>query len=185
MPYKIDGKDRVSFGEIVGGAFRKHHGVWKQDSTRGDIIPAVKDHPILTAVGEIWGPTDVYRTYPEGEGLPEGCTALVMGQPLIGRERGGKDNPEKIPLPVVWTKEWKTSTGKSARVLHSTMGSARDLQCPALRRLVVNGVYWGIAMEDAISTESSVEIVGQYAPKESGFNYEKLGVVPKPAKDYR
>ena len=185
LPYKIDGKDRVSFGEIVGGAFRKHHGVWKQDSTRGDIIPAVKGHPILTGVDEIWGPTDVYRTYPEGESLPEDCTALVMGQPLIGRERGGKDNPDKIPLPVVWTKEWKTSTGKSARVLHSTMGSARDLQCPALRRLVVNGVYWGIAMEDAISTESSVEIVGEYAPKESGFNYEKLGVVPKPAKDYR
>ena len=185
LPYKINGKEKVSFGEIVGGAFMKHHGNWSRDSTRGDIIPEVKDHPILTGVGEIWGPTDVYRTYPEGGSLPEDCTALVMGQPLIGRERGGEDNPKKIPLPVVWTKEWQTSKGAKARVLHSTMGGARDLQCPALRRLVVNGVYWGLKLEDKIAAGSSVDTVGEYEPKESGFAYEKLGVVAKPVSAYR
>lgn len=185
LPYKINGKERVGFGEIVGGSFRKHHGNWQRDSTRGDIIPEVKDHPILTAVGEIWGTTDVYRTYPEGGSLPEGCTPLVMGQPLIGRERGGRDNPNKIPLPVVWTKEWRTSKGTNARVLHSTMGGASDLKCSALRRLIVNGVYWGMNMEQEISAESSVEIVGDYAPKKSGFAYEKLEIVPKPASAYR
>jgi hypothetical protein len=95
-------------------------------------------HPVLTGVKGLWGPTDVYRTFKEGTGLPEGCTALVYGQPLIGRVQGGKDNPEKEPLPVVGSKGWKTTGGKTARVLQSTMGSAKDLENPGLRRLIVN-----------------------------------------------
>jgi hypothetical protein len=145
----------------------------------------MKDHPILIGVEDIWGPSDVYRTFKECEGLPEGCTALVMGQPLIGREHGGADNPDKEPLPVVWFKNWETSEGKMARVLHSTMGSARDLQSAGLRRLVINGVYWGLEMEDRISTESSVECVGDYEPRSGGFNYEALGVVPQPPSAFR
>ena len=182
--YKIDGND-INIGKILGGAFMSHHGNWSRDSTRGDIVPEMKDHPILTGVKDIWGTSDVYRTYKEGEGLPEDCTALVLGQPLIGRERGGADNPEKIPLPVVWFKNWKTSEGKLARVLHSTMGSAEDMECPGLRRLVINGVYWGLAMEKQISATSSVEYTGEYKPLSSGFNYEKIGVILKEPEAYR
>lgn len=184
LPYKIDG-EQVQFRDIVGGAFIKHHGVWSRDSTRGDIIPEMKDHPILSGVKDIWGLTDVYRTYPEGESLPEGCIALVNGQPLIGREQGGEDNPEKEPLPVVWIKDWTTSEGKKARVLHSTMGSGKDFENPGLRRLAINGVYWGLGMEDQISPDSSVEYVGDYEPLSSGFAYEKLGVIPRPISYYR
>jgi hypothetical protein len=182
--YKIDGKD-ISIGKLLGGAFMSHHGNWHRDSTRGDIVEAMKDHPILTGVKDIWGPSDVYRTYKEGEGLPEDCTALVYGQPLIGREKGGADNPKKIPLPVVWFKNWKTSGGKEARVLHSTMGSAKDLESAGLRRLVINGAYWGLGMEKEISPTSSVEYTGDYEPLVSGFAYEKLGVVPQKPEAYR
>jgi len=184
LPYEINGK-RVNIGDIVGGSFMKHHGAWQADSTRGDIVPEKKDHPILTGVKDIWGLTDVYRTYPEGGSLPEGCTALVMGQPLIGREQGGKDNPEKEPLPVVWIKNWKTSEGKAARVLHCTMGSGKDFENPGLRRLVVNAAYWGMGMEEKISAESSVEYISEYKPLSSGFNYEKLGVFLRPPTAYR
>lgn len=184
LPYEIDGK-RVNIGDILGGSFMSHHGNWQADSTRGDIIPEMKDHPVLTGVKDIWGLTDVYRTFKEGTGLPEGCTALVMGQPLIGRVQGGADNPKKEPLPVVWIKDWKTSGGKAARVVHSTMGSAKDLENPGLRRLVVNGAYWGLAMEDKITPDRSVDYASDYKPLSSGFNYEKLGVVPRPPADYR
>lgn len=184
IPYKIDGK-QVNFGDMVGGAFMSHHGNWSRDSTRGDIIPEMKDHPILSGVKDIWGTTDVYRTYKEGAGLPEGCTALVNGQPLIGREPGGADNPEKEPLPVVWFKYWTTSSGEKARVLNSTMGSAKDLRNEGLRRLVVNGAYWGMGMEDQIDPNRSVDYASEYKPLDSGFNYEKLGVVPKPPAAYR
>ena len=184
LPYEIDGK-RVNIGDIVGGAFMNHHGNWSADSTRGDIISEMKDHPVLTGVKDIWGLTDVYRTFKEGGSLPEGCTALVMGQPLIGREQGGADNPEKEPLPVIWTKNWKTTSGKAARVLHCTMGSGHDFENSGLRRLVVNGTYWGLGMEEKISAESSVEYASEYKPLSSGFNYEKLGVIPRPPADFR
>ncbi|NNM29796.1 MAG: hypothetical protein HKO57_09745 [Akkermansiaceae bacterium] len=184
LPYKIDGK-QVTIGQILGGSFMNHHGNWHRDSTRGDIVPEMKDHPILTGVGEIWGPSDVYRTFKEGTGLPEGCTALVLGQPLIGREKGGEDNPQKEPLPVVWIKDWTASGGRKARVLQSTMGSARDLESPGLRRLLVNAVYWGMGLEDRITADRSVDYTGDYAPLPSGFNYEKLGVIPRPPAAYR
>ncbi len=184
LPYEIDGK-RVNIGHILGGSFMSHHGEWQADSTRGDIVPAQKDHPILKGVKDIWGLTDVYRTFKEGEGLPEGCTALVMGQPLIGRVQGGKDNPEKEPLPVVWVKPWKTTSGKEARVVHCTMGSGKDFENPGLRRLIINSAYWGMGLEDKITAESSVEYASPYKPLSSGFNYEKLGVVPKEPGDYR
>jgi type 1 glutamine amidotransferase len=184
LPYKINGR-QISIGEILGGSFLDHHGNWQRDSTRGDILPAMKEHPILIGVRDIWGSSDVYRTFKEGTGLPEGCTALVNGQPLIGREPGGADNPDKEPLPVVWFKPWQTSTGRTARVLQSTMGSARDLENPGLRRLIVNAAYWAMALEGHITPGSSVSYTGDYQPLASGFNYEKLGVVPRPPAAYR
>jgi hypothetical protein len=184
LPYKIDGK-QVQFGDhVLGGSFRGHHGNWHRDSTRGDIVDAMKDHPILKGVKDIWGPSDVYRTYKEGGHLPDGCTALVYGQPLIGREQGGQSNPKKEPLPIVWIKNWQTSDGQNARVFHSTMASGKDLESAGLRRLVVNASYWCIGLEGKISDTSSVEYVDEYMPLASGFNYEKLGVVPKMPKEY-
>ncbi|MFK8110987.1 MAG: ThuA domain-containing protein [Rubripirellula sp.] len=185
LPYKIDGK-QTRFGKhVLGGTFLGHHGNWHRDSTRGEIVPSMKGHPIVKGVGGIWGPSDVYRTYKEGEQLPEDCTALVDGQPLIGRERGGRANPKKEPLPVAWIKHWKTSDGQMARVFHSTMGSGKDFQDEGLRRLVVNAAYWCVGLEDKISATSSVDIVGEYKPLASGFKYENLGVVPQLPAAYR
>jgi type 1 glutamine amidotransferase len=185
LPYKIDGK-QVRFGDdVLGGSFRGHHGNWHRDSTRGDVVEEMKNHPILIGVKDIWGPSDVYRTFKEGGQLPEGCQALVYGQPLIGRQPGGESNPKKIPLPVVWIKNWKTSDGKSARVFHSTMGSAKDFENAGLRRLVVNACYWCTGLEEKISADRSVDYVGPYKPLASGFNYEKLGVIPQMPESYK
>ena len=97
----------------------------------------------------------------------------------MGRNHDDAPNTKKVPLPVAWFKTWKTSEGKNARVFHSTMGSAKDLQSAGLRRMVINAAYWGMGMEAAISPDSSVDYVGAYKPLASGFNYEKLGVFPK------
>lgn len=185
LPYKIDGK-QIQFGEqVLGGTFRGHHGNWHRDSTRGDIVETMKDHPILRGVANIWGPSDVYRTFPENGELPRDCTALVNGQPLIGREQGGESNPKKIPLPVIWIKPWKTSGGKLARVFHSTMGSGKDFENEGFRRCIVNACYWCTQLEDQIPSQSDVSYVTPYAPLASGFNYEKLGVMPKMPAEYR
>jgi hypothetical protein len=185
LPYKIDGK-QIRFGDdVLGGSFRGHHGNWHQDSTRGEVVEAMQDHPILKGVEDIWGPSDVYRTFKEGGHLPDGCTALVFGQPLIGRQHGGQANPKKEPLPIVWIKNWQTSGRKTARVFHSTMASAKDLESPGLRRLLVNASYWCMGLEDKIPPTSKVDYVDQYSPLASGFNYEKIGVTPKLPKQYK
>ena len=156
LPYKIDGKT-VNFGrDVLGGSFMGHHGRWHADSTRGTIVEELKGHPIAVGVDDIWGPSDVYRTYKEGTGLPEGCTALVWGQPLTGRNHDDPPNPGKEPLPVAWFKTWQTSEGKKARVFQSTMGSGKDLESAGLRRLIINAAYWGLGMEAAISPTRSV-----------------------------
>ncbi len=185
LPYQINGK-QVRWGEdVLGGTFMEHHGRWHADSTRGTIVPEQKNHPILTGVSDIWGNSDVYRTYREGTSLPADCTALVWGQPLMGRNHDDAVNPKLEPLPVAWFKYWQTSNGKKARVFHSTMGSADDLKSAGLRRLLINAAYWGMEMEAAITANRSVDIVGTYHPLESGFNYEELGVVPKPISAYQ
>ena len=185
LPYKIGGK-QVRWGEdVLGGAFMNHHGRWQADSTRGKIVEEQKAHPVLTGVSDIWGNSDVYRTYKEGTGLPVGCTALVWGQPLMGRQPDDPPNEKLEPLPVAWVKPWETSTGKFARVFHSTMGSGTDFKSAGLRRLVINAAYWCMGMEASITANRSVDIIGDYQPLGSGFNYEKLGVKPHPASHYR
>ncbi|MFT6240744.1 MAG: hypothetical protein ACJAQT_002836 [Akkermansiaceae bacterium] len=186
LPYEINGKKSVSFGrDILGGDFMGHHGRWHADSTRGTIVAELKDHPIARGVTDIWGPSDVYRTYKEGSALPEDCTALVWGQPLMSRSPDDKPNTKKVPLPVAWFKNWTTTKGKEARIFNSTMGSARDLQSAGLRRLVINAAYWGMALESKITKDRSVDYVAPYSPLASGFNYEKLGVVPQMPAAYK
>lgn len=185
LPYKINGK-QVRWGEdVLGGSFMNHHGRWHADSTRGTIVEALKDHPIVAGVTDIWGTSDVYRTYKEGGSLPAGCTALVWGQPLMGRKPDDAPNTKLEPLPVAWFKSWQTSSGKSARVFHTTMGSASDMESAGLRRMIINAAYWGMGMEAVINPTRSVEIVGEYKPLGTGFNYKQLGVVPKPVAAYK
>ena len=185
FPYTVNGK-AVRFGEdVLGGTFRSHHGNWHADSTRGMLVEAQRDHPILCGVDDIWGPSDVYRTYPEDGSLPADCTALVYGQPLMGRQHDDLPNPEKEALPVAWTKTWTGSSGKTARVFHVTMGSARDYQSAGLRRLTINAAYWCLLLEDQITATASVDLVGPYDPLDTGFDYAELGVVPKPVSAYR
>ncbi|QDV07208.1 Trehalose utilization [Planctomycetes bacterium Poly30] len=183
--YQVDGK-RQRFGEdVAGGAFRGHHGRWSQDSTRATPVPANADHPVLRGVDDVWGPTDVYRTYPEGESLPRDCTALLMGQPLMSRNPTDAPNTDLEPLPVAWTKLWTGASGQTSRVFNTTMGSARDFQCEDMRRLLLNAVLWGLGREDEIQPDLDVDIVGTYEPRKSGFDYEALDVRPRKPAEFR
>ena len=85
---------------------------------------------------------------------------------------------------MAWVKTWTGAGGRPARVFHSTMGSARDLESEGLRRLVVNAALWCLGLEDRIDANASVELVGEYRPLASGFDYEALGVVPRPPSDF-
>lgn len=183
--YRVDGERRRFGQDILGGAFRKHHGRWSQDSTRATAIAEHADHPILRGVDDVWGPTDVYRTYPEDGALPEECTPLLMGQPLTGRAPTDGPNENLIPLPVAWTKSWTGESGRTARVFHTTMGSARDFECEDMRRLLLNAILWGLGRENDIRADLDVDVVGEYAPRSSGFDYRRLDVRPRPPSAFR
>ncbi len=98
LPYSINSR-QVRFGELLGGTFLSHHGNWHQDSTRGDIIPEMKEHPILIGVQDIWGPSDVYRTYEGGLRTSRGMHRPRHG-PAPYRQKAGRSNESRESAPA-------------------------------------------------------------------------------------
>ncbi len=182
--YSKNGKD-VSLSQLLGGSFMEHHGGWHSESTKGLVVPESKTHPILIGIDEFWGTSDVYRCHNDKSPVPADCQVLVTGQPLLDLTPDAAANTEKEPLPIAWTKTWVGNKDLPTKIFHFTMGSAEDFENAGVRRLTINAVYWGLGMEDSISADSSVDIVGEYHPLMSGFNYQDLGVQPHNPSFYR
>lgn len=182
--YTKNGKS-VSLNELLGGSFMGHHGGWHREATRGIVVQKNQSHPVLTGVNDIFGTSDVYRCHNEKKPFPKDCTSLVLGQPLVNLKKDSAPNEKKQPLPIAWTKTWTGNKNKASRILHFTMGSAVDFQNEGVRRITINGVYWGLKMESSIKENLPVDIVGEYKPLKAGFNYEKLGVQPRKPSYYK
>ena len=58
------------------------------------------------------------------------------------------------------------------------MGSAQDLLNQAFRRLLVNASYWALGMENRITPQSNVELVGAFDPLPFQFGGFAKGVHP-------
>jgi type 1 glutamine amidotransferase len=161
---------------VLGETWIDHHGRHGKESTRGIVAPGQEKHPILRGIkdGDIFGPTDVYTVRLP---LPEGSMALVLGQVLDGMKptdppvAGKKNNPM---MPIAWTRNYKTSSGATARVFTTTMGASQDLLSEGFRRLLVNACYWSLRMEDRLSPRADVTIIGEYVPSPFRVNgYQK------------
>ncbi len=172
--------------QVLGETWVSHWGNHKKEATLGVIPDAVKKHPILRGVGEIFGDTDVYEAAP-----PADATVLVLGQVLKGmaatdapatyskKTAKGVQQPVNDPMmPVVWTREYKNESGKVNKILTTTLGSATDLQSEGLRRLLVNSAYWAVGLEKKIPKKAKVDYVGEFKPTMYGFNGGKKGVKP-------
>jgi hypothetical protein len=92
-------------------------------------------------------------------------------KPLAGK----KNDPM---MPLVWVRNYTGELGKTCRVICTTMGASTDLENEGLRRLCVNACYWGVGLEDKISSQSNIEYVGEYKPTPFGFGKFKRGVKP-------
>lgn len=170
------------FGKtVLGETWVAHHGHHGRESTRGIIPDSAKDHPINRGIkpNTIWGDSDVYTIKLP---LPGDSKPIVMGAVLTGMNpddpilEGKKNEPM---MPVTWIKSYKTESGKTARVFTSTMGAATDLVFEGSRRMVINGAYWALEMEDKIPAEGTkVDLVGQYKPTPFGFKSFKKGTKP-------
>ena len=176
----IFGEWTQGFGRrVLGETWIEHHGHHGHEATRGLIVPEQKDAPILRGVGDIFGPTDVYRVRLP---LPGDSKPLVLGQVLAGMTpdskpvEGEKNNPM---MPIAWTKSYKVDDGKTGKAFTSTIGSSQDFLSEGVRRLLVNAVYWLAGMEDKIPERSNVDIVGRYDTLPMGFGKHKKGLKPK------
>jgi hypothetical protein len=173
------------FGKrVLGERWVSHWGGHKKEATRGVIEPSAKGDPILRGVEDIFGDTDVYEAAP-----PADAKILVRGQVLKGmrptdepadyrkkradKQEQGVNDPM---MPIAWTREHRNEAGKVNRVLCTTMGSATDLQSEGLRRLIVNGVFWGLQMP--IPARANVDLVGEFNPTMYGFNSFKKSTRP-------
>lgn len=172
------------FGKrVLGETWLTHWGRHKVEATRGAIEPSQRSHPVLRAVAGIFGDTDVYEAYP-----PADATILVRGVVLAGmapdsppaeyrkarvtdKQVQGVNDP---PMPVVWTRLHKNEAGTTNRVLTTTLGSATDLENEAVRRLVINGVYWGLGLD--VPARADVSYVDEYRPSFYGFEGFRKGL---------
>ncbi len=160
--------------QVLGETWINHYGHHAKESNRGLINEEMKDHPILKGVDDIWGPSDVY-TVTE---LTENPDVLVFGAVLVGMDPADEMNTDKPPLPMAWIKTHTSESGNKSRVFCTTSASAVDLVSAGLRRLLVNGCYWCMGMEDQIPDESNVDCVGEYNPTMFGFGTFVKGVRP-------
>ncbi len=160
--------------QVLGETWVNHLGKNHQEATRGVPSVTAKDHPLLRGVGKIFAPSGAYETNP----MPD-ATILLRGQILAGMtpnsppETSGKNEPMQ---PVAWSREHRNASGNTNRVLCTTMGAATDLLDESLRRLLVNGVYWGLKMN--VPQQADVRLVGDYQPSDYSFDGFRQGVKP-------
>jgi hypothetical protein len=172
------------FGKrMLGETWLTHWGKHKVEATRGAIEESQRSNPLLRGVTEIFGDTDVYEAYP-----PSDATILVRGIVLrtlspdappadyaktraTDKQQQGVNDP---PMPVVWTRFYKQDGGATNRILTTTMGSATDLENEGLRRLVVNGVFWGLGLD--VPVRADVAYVDEYRPSFYGFDGFRQGL---------
>ena len=176
--YSFDSKTKGwegGFGRrVLGETWVAHHGRHGKEGTRGLINGLHRDHPVLSGVQDIWGPTDVYTI----KKLPDDAEILVFGQTTMGMTAAAPLSYEKSVMPVAWIRNYKSESGKNARIFNTTMGASVDLQSEDLRRLLVNACYWAVGLEKDIPQNSNVEIVGEYNPTVFGFGGHKKNVRP-------
>ena len=194
--YRGDKKEWTGgFGRLVlGEKWISHHGGHKRESTRGIVDEGAKDHPTARGIkdGDVWGPTDVYGVRLP---LPGDSKPIILGQVMKrkgGSEKGdvfygmkptddepaeGKKNDPM--MPVTWTKSYQIPGGKKGKCFTTTMGSSTDLVAEGTRRMLVNGAYWCVGLEDKIPAEGTkVDIVGEFKPRAYSFGGFKKGVKP-------
>ncbi len=158
-------------GMTVGHSWTTHWGAHAKESARGVIDGKNMKHPVLSSVTDVWGPSDVYGVNPT---FPEDATILMYGQVLKGMKPDDAPNLSKAVMPMVWLRDYKAPSGKTAKILSTSIGAAIDLQSEDLRRLFVNGCYHLTGM--TVPKKAEVDWMEDFKPSMFGFNTYKKGV---------
>ncbi len=169
------GFGRQVLGETWAGHYGKNH---EQSSL---VIPEhdAKDHPILRGVKDMHVQSGGYKADPVN-----GSVVLARGRILNGMQADAKPDKAKEEMPVVWTRDYRINGGKVGRAFTTTHGASEDILNPGFRRLLINGCFWAVGLEDKIDGESTVEFVGPYQPSTFSFGGYRKGVKPADLADW-
>lgn len=186
--YSWNGKKgwKGGFGkQVLGETWLTHWGKHKVEATRAVIEPGAAKEAVLRGVSDVFGPSDVYEAYP-----PADAKILLRGQVLKGmsptdlpadykkkRASDGQEQPVNTPaMPIAWTRTPRNDAGKENKILTTTMGAATDLENEGLRRLIVNGVFWGLGLK--VPAKADVRYLDPYTPRPYGFKGYRAGLKP-------
>jgi hypothetical protein len=164
------------FGKLVlGETWVNHHGIHKQEGTRGLIngIEQNAQNPILNGVKDIWAPTDVYEVRQLGN-----AHVLIYGLSTDSLTPTSPVNLNKSIMPVAWINTYRIPGGKSGRSFTTTMGAAIDFLNEDLRRLLVNACFWATGLEKEIPIHANVDCISPYKPTMYGFGDFEKGTRP-------
>jgi hypothetical protein len=102
-----------------------------------------------------------------------------MAQPLNGMTPDSLRTTTKPPMPSEWTRTYKSASGKEGRVFTSLYGTSEDITNEGYRRLLVNGIFWALGLEDAIKPDLNIAFVGAAKPNTFGGGAYARGIKPE------
>lgn len=169
--------------KVLGETWVSHWGHHKFEATQGVIETANASDPVLRGVTDVFGTSDVYEAYPPADAkillrgrvlkgmTPDSGTLETVKKRANDKQEQGINDPM---MPIAWIRTVKNDAGTENKVLTTTMGAATDLTNESLRRLVVNGLYWGLGLE--VPAKADVTLPAGYNPTAYGFNGFKKGL---------
>jgi type 1 glutamine amidotransferase len=170
-----DGFGRQILGETWAGHYGKNH---QQSSL---VVPTKEqsNHPIFKGVKNMHVQCGGYKAYPI-----EGSVHLAVGRILNGMKADADPDKTKEELPVVWTRTYKSESGKVGRVFTTTHGASEDILNPGFRRMLLNSCLWALNMESDIKPDSPIDFIGAYNPTTFKFEGHRKGVKPSDIADW-
>ncbi len=102
-----------------------------------------------------------------------------MAQPLNGMTPDSPADATKPPMPSEWTRTYKSASGKAGRVFTSLYGTSEDITNDGYRRMLVNGCFWALGLEDAIKPDLNIAFVGPFKPNTFGGGAYARGIKPE------
>ncbi|RXZ79694.1 hypothetical protein EBB07_21835 [Paenibacillaceae bacterium] len=130
--------------EVLGAPWIQHFG--HSSSTDVSVAWGAEGHPVLTGVPTRFACRSwLYQVLPYP---PKDAEILLSGH-TVNPENNGWSYTEDTPRiqPVAWTRR---HAGGGA-VFMTTMGHPEDFELPAFRRLLTNGIYWAMGIEQRIA----------------------------------
>lgn len=175
--YSYDSKAddyKLGFGhQVLGQTWVGHYGKNHQQSTRITARDDMENHPILRGVKDVWVHVGAYV------GKPVDGNVLTGAQPLQGMTPDSPVVENRPPQPSEWTRTYTSESGKVGRVFTSLYGTPEDLTNEGYRRLLVNGMFWALGMEESITPGLDIRFVGPFHPNTYGHQTHARGVKPE------